>query len=114
MSKIFISQGSLELGRGRNQRRLNAILDNQQTKDDGSDTIPFFQSVDTGEVTDGNSDSHSEAPLFISSPVCIHYSYCKSPHKFMIKCNYPMDCNIKRYYDRYKDNLNVLGIGSLM
>jgi hypothetical protein len=49
-----------------------------------------------------------------SESVCNHYSYCKSPHKFSMKCDYPMDCNIKRFYDKYNKNLNKLGIGSLV
>ena len=108
--KLFISQGTLELGRNRNERKLNAILDNNPNQQQVvlNNILNPFSSVDTGEdMVSVNSDSS-----FQTSPVCIHYPYCKSPHKFMIKCNYPIDCNIKKFYDRYKDNLNFLGIGS--
>ena len=109
MKRIFVSQSELDNGRNRGIRRLIAKLDNQQQV--VSNNIPNrFSSVDTGE--DSGLSDNSGSPPFTSSPVCNHYSYCKSPHKFMIKCNYPNDCRIKKFYDKWGENGNQLGMGS--
>ena len=59
-NKIFISQGTLELSRNRAERRLNAILDNQDKL-----FIPNLKPLDTGEVD----NSHTDLSLFQASPV---------------------------------------------
>ena len=109
MSKIFTSQSNFNMGRGRQNRRLNAILDNQQQI--GSNNIPNpFSSVDTGEGEVSKSDTIDSS--FQPSPVyiCPHSEYCNSPHKYSMKCNFNQDCRIKKFYDKWGEDGNSLGI----
>jgi len=64
-NKIFISQGTLELSRNRAERRLNAILDNQQKMLSHTNT---FQFVDTGEEQ-VSVCCHSDTSFHTASPV---------------------------------------------
>lgn len=107
--KIFVSQSELENGRNRSERRLNAILDNQQNPSSRSDTKHSFQIVGTGGASSIFSHSIPQ-----TSPVysCEHESYCTSPHKFSMKCNFSQDCRIKKFYDKWGENGNQLGMGS--
>jgi len=98
-NKIFISQGTLELSRNRAERRLNAILDNQQKMLSHTNT---FQFVDTGEA--GNFGFDTIFTSFPSPVYCKHSDYCTSPHKFSMKCNFSQDCQIKKFYDKYSKN----------
>jgi len=74
--KIFTSQGNLDLGRNREQRRLEAKLDREESID------------------------------------CKHKPYCPLP-KFSMKCIFNRkDCQSYRFYERYGELYNYLGVGS--
>jgi hypothetical protein len=110
MSKhIFISKGTLELGRNRSERRLNAIFDNQQ-RNNGSDTIATFSSVGTGEVA-GLSDNSGLLP-FTSSPVYCKYSdWCVVRKMNEKSCINYETCQTYKYYKRFNGlDINQLGI----
>ena len=90
MSKILIiSQGTLEMGRNRSNRRLIARLDNPKNQKNGFDTIKST----SGEI-------RGSSPIF-----CEFKSICPDNiHKYSMKCIYGKeDCRIRKYFKKFED-----------
>jgi hypothetical protein len=96
MSKILISQATLELGRNRQNRRLIARLDNPNQKK-GFDTIESCS--DTGGDVFCQKTSFHTPPVF-----CEYKQNCPDNiHKYPMKCIFGKDsCQIRKYLKKLR------------
>ena len=106
---IFTSQATLNMGRNRSQRQLDAKIDNQ-----GNGLVNSLSNFDT---TGEDVVFLPSQTTFHTSPVICKYQKDICPDnipKYSMKCIYHKnDCSIKKYFDRYRrSDLIKLGIGS--
>ena len=107
---ISTSKGNLDMSRGKHQRQLDAIMDNQ----DKGFTNPLTSLDTTGEEV----VFLPSQTTFHTSPVLCKYQKDTCPKnvpKYSMKCIYHKnECSIKKYFDRYRpSDLDKLGIGGL-
>lgn len=106
--RIFVSKGTLDLGRNRNQRILEAQLDRQETKLENEDSKKILNLIES-DSSPASLERFEEETLdkidkeIKEENICIYYDVCHL-YRYSMKCIFGKDnCRTKIFYDRYKD-----------